>query len=130
QSPPSFLAFHPVASPFQPSEIGNEFPEGQLERQNTAVSPFLLTAPLMNARPPIPAPLPQVTIIILCLVTITLQPNATAAEGPTNEAAFSSLTFSAALNYYSKPSEVFVDRFFQEVGNSDSLIFDRLTGPA
>jgi len=66
----------------------------------------------------------------LCLVTITLQPNATAAEGPTNEAAFSSLTFSAALNYYSKPSEVFVDRFFQEVGNSDSLIFDRLTGPA
>lgn len=57
-------------------------------------------------------------------------PNVALAQGRTNEAAFAVPTFSTALDYYSKPSEVFVDRFFQEVGNSESLIFDRLTGPA
>jgi hypothetical protein len=121
QLPPRILAFYPLASPLHPSEIANEFLEGLSEKPNIVVPHFL--SPLrMNPRPR--------CSILLWLAAFAIVPPDASAEGPTNEAAFSIPSFSAAVNYYSKPSEVFVDRFFQEVGNSESLIFDRLTGPS
>jgi hypothetical protein len=70
-----------------------------------------------------------ITAFISLLALMFGAPSALA-QNATNAASFAVPTFSTALDYYSKPSEVFLDRFFQEMGNSDSLMFDRLTGPA
>lgn len=91
--------------------------------------------PFHMRRSPPPSPASRLGLwcasgAILWVLVVVTSPSVLLAEGVTNEASFAVPNFSTALDYYSKPSEVFVDRFFQEMGNSDSLIFDRLTGPA
>src|SRR5437588_11050108 len=55
-------------------------------------------------------------------------PRAAQAAGQTNEAVLEGRTYFVSLDY-TLPSEIFLDRFFQEVGTSDSVVFDRFAGP-
>jgi hypothetical protein len=63
--------------------------------------------------------------ICLCGASLRLAIGA----GRTNEAAFSSPRLSITLDEEER-SEILVDRFFEEVMASDSIVFDRFTGPA
>lgn len=69
---------------------------------------------------------PQLALSLLWMASL---PIGAATTGKTNETAISyvapSITFEPAGR-----SEIFADRFFEEISASDSIVFDRFTGPA
>src|SRR5256885_6551489 len=66
---------------------------------------------------------------IACLLCLPGLPAFSASTVKSNEV---SLSYSGAtVDFeYSLPSEILLKRFFQEVGTSDSIVFDRFFGPA
>jgi len=68
----------------------------------------------------------QLAVLFLCAAVVPVQ---AAPAGKTNEAAISYIT--PTLDWNSKaPSDVLAERFLQEVVASDSLLFDRFSGPS
>ena len=62
--------------------------------------------------------------VAVAVESLFFLPRAAQAAGQTDEAVLEGRTYFVSLDY-TLPSEIFLDRFFQEVGTSDSVVFDR-----
>ena len=67
--------------------------------------------------------------LVFSLLWMASVPAGAAEAGKTNEAAISYVAPSVSLESAER-SEIFIERFFEEVSASDSIVFDRFTGPS
>src|SRR5437016_2920913 len=67
--------------------------------------------------------------MVLSLIWVTSPSVIAATAADTNDAAISYVLPSLTLDS-TEPSEVLIDRFFQEAARADSTVFDRFSGPA
>src|SRR3989440_2242317 len=67
--------------------------------------------------------------MVLSLIWVTSPSVIAATAANTNDAAISYVLPSLTLES-TQPSEVLIDRFFQEAVQADSIVFDRFSGPA
>jgi hypothetical protein len=69
---------------------------------------------------------PQLSVALFCLASLSSQ----AASPPKNDEAVLSLPAISVDLEETPPSDILLERFFQETVASDSIVFDRFSGPA